>query len=68
MAKLTSMDRESSRQNDQKYGSMDRKRCRESTEKKPRNLDGSRIYQDLSGKEKEGLIERESVKDLSRSY
>ena len=34
---------------------MDRRSCQESIEKKPRNLDGLRIRQDLSRKEKEGL-------------
>ena len=69
-AKLTSMDWESkeklsSRQNDLKFGSMDRRSCRASIEEKPRNLDGSRICRDLSRKEKEGSIEREIVEDLS---
>ena len=49
------MDREpiqnlSTRQRDQKIGLMDRRGCRESVEEKPRNLDGSRICQDLSRK------------------
>ena len=46
---------------------MDRRSCRASIEEKHRNLNGSRIYWDLSRKEKEGSIERESVDDLSRS-
>ena len=63
MAKLTSMDQEFvekllSKQNAKKFGSMDGRSSRESIEKKPRNLDGLRICQDLSRKEKEGLIER----------
>ena len=49
------MDREfvenlSARQRVQKFGSMDQRGYWESIEEKPRNLDGSRIHQDLSRK------------------
>ena len=46
---------------------MDQRSCWESIKKKPRNFNQSRIYRDLASKEKEGLIEREFVKGLSRS-
>ena len=55
----------SSRQNAQKFGLMDRRSHRECVEQKPRNLNGLRIYRDLSRKEKEGSIERESIEKLS---
>ena len=54
----------STRQKAQKFGSMDQRSYQESIKEKPKNLDGSRIYQE---KEKEGLDRRESVEDLSRS-
>ena len=57
-----------SRQNAQKFGLMDRRSYQEFIEKKPKNLDESRICRDLLRKEKEGSIEKESVEDLLRSY
>ena len=49
------MDRESieklsNKQRVQKFGSMDHRSCRESIEKKPKNLDGSRFRQGVSRK------------------